>query len=159
MGGPCAACGNGTVEHDKCNGIVGLTCRMKNDPAIPPAPAPSFDQCKTACLNVSTSLGDIINRTDASCNCFNSAEMECDSYVVAASVDMDSLNECISTGEMDSTTAPTPTETTTTNLIESRHRIRFQPEEETYAGIEEGTDHIHAIVDNGLGDFVDRTSF
>ena len=45
------------------------------------------------------------------------------------------------------------------DLIESRHRIRFQPEEETYAGIEEGTDHIHAIVDNGLGDFVDRTSF
>ena len=46
-----------------------------------------------------------------------------------------------------------------TTTSSNRHRIRFKPEQETYAGIEEGTDHIHAIVDNGLGDFVDRTSF
>jgi len=167
--GDCAACGHGTVEHDKCNGIVGLTCPMKNNPRVSVDDAPGFDQCKKSCLELSTKFGDTINLTNAvfdstsdtvdTCECYDSAEMDCESYVVAASVDMDSLNECIPTGEMDSTTVPTPTETTTTNLIESRHRIRFQPEEETYAGIEEGTDHIHAIVDNGLGDFVDRTSF
>ena len=40
------------------------------------------------------------------------------------------------------------------------YRVRFQSEEDTlYAGIEDGTDHIHAIADNGSHDFIDRTSF
>merc|ERR1712039_109418 len=105
--GPCAACGQGRVEHDKCNGIVGLTCQMKNNARLDAEDAESFEQCKTACLGVSTNITaiDLTNAvfdatvdTDVTCKCYDSAEMDCESYVVAASVDMDSLNECISTG-------------------------------------------------------------
>ena len=45
-------------------------------------------------------------------------------------------------------------------MMNHHYRVRFQSEEDTlYAGIEDGTDHIHAIADNGSHDFIDRTSF
>ena len=44
-------------------------------------------------------------------------------------------------------------------LIGYRYQIRFHPEEDTYAGIEDGTDLIHAIEDSGEHDFIDRTSY
>ena len=44
-------------------------------------------------------------------------------------------------------------------LIGYRYQIRFHPEEDTYAGIEDGTDQIHAIEDSGEHDFIDRTSY
>ena len=43
--------------------------------------------------------------------------------------------------------------------IGNRYQIRFQLEKDTYAGIEDGTDQIHTIVDNGLEDFLDKTTF
>ena len=43
--------------------------------------------------------------------------------------------------------------------IGNQYQIRFQLEEDTYAGIENGTDEIHPIVDDGLEDFHDKTSF
>ena len=45
-------------------------------------------------------------------------------------------------------------------MMNHHYRVRFQSEEDSlYAGIEDGTDHIHAIADNGSHDFIDRTSF
>ena len=39
------------------------------------------------------------------------------------------------------------------------YQIRFQPAEDSFAGIEDGTDEIRVINDNGLEDFFERTDF
>jgi len=160
----CELCGSGN-SNDICDFMYDINCIM--DTFIPDSAYHTGMQdlldCQRACSVDDTMTYAVWDEQDlrAPCQCYHDGGRKCSA--VAAKMDIPpggSYDKCTSGNlEMDSTTVPAPTETTTTNLIESRHRIRFQPEEETYAGIEEGTDHIHAIVDNGLGDFVDRTSF
>ena len=46
-----------------------------------------------------------------------------------------------------------------TDAVGNKYQIRFQPDEDLFAGIMDETDEIHTVNDTGLEDFFDKTSF
>ena len=49
--------------------------------------------------------------------------------------------------------------TSLADLIGNKYQIRFQPNEDLFAGDVDGTDEIHTIEDTGLDTFLDQTEF